>query len=180
MVRAGEFRQDLFYRINTIQLMLPPLRERENDIIVLARHRFDRLCRQRNLPPKEMDPEFVEMLKRHDWPGNVRELFNTIEQTFVLSGSDTTVYAQHLPQAVRIRVAKSMLVRERGGDDGGGAQLEPEESLPSLKEYKSAMEREYLLRLLKIHDKDIQKMINVSGLSRSHLYAMLKKHDLAG
>jgi two-component system NtrC family response regulator len=179
MVRAGEFRQDLFYRINTIQLVLPPLRDRENDIIVLARHRFDKLCRQRNLPPKEMDPEFVEMLKRYDWPGNVRELFNTIEQTFVLSGAEKTVYAQHLPQAVRIRVAKSMLVKGKEGDEGE-AQEESGESLPSLKDYKASMEKEYLLRLLKVHSKDIQKMISVSGLSRSHLYAMLKKHDLAG
>jgi two-component system NtrC family response regulator len=177
MVRDGEFRQDLFYRINTIQIVLPPLRERENDILVLARHRFDKLCRQRNLPPKEMDPEFVEMLKLYDWPGNVRELFNTIEQTFVLSGAEKTVYAQHLPQAMRVRVAKSMLVREREDDGGEGAD-QSGESLPSLKDYKASKEKEYLLRLLKVHGKDIPKMISVSGLSRSHLYAMLKKHGL--
>ena len=180
MVAAGEFRQDLFYRINTIHIVLPPLREREEDILTLARHHIDKLCRQRNIPVKEMDPEFMDMLRRYEWPGNVRELFNTIEQAFVLSGAEKTVYAQHLPQAVRIRVAKSRLFREReeaveeesAGRDG--------ESMPSLKDFKTSMEREYLQRLLRAHGKDIPKMLSVSGLSRSHLYAMLKKHGLEG
>jgi two-component system NtrC family response regulator len=180
MVKAGEFRQDLFYRINTIQLHLPALRDREEDVIILARHHIDKLCRQRNIPIKEMDPELVEMLKRYDWPGNVRELFNTIEQAFVLSGAEKTVYAQHLPQAVRIRVAKTKLGKGRADGEAGPEEAleEVEEALPTLKDFKTSKEREYLLRLVGSHGKDIQKMLAVSGLSRSHLYAMLKKHDL--
>lgn len=180
MVQEGAFRQDLYYRINTIHIVLPPLREREEDIIILARHHIDKLCRQRNIPLKEMDPEFMEMLKQYDWPGNVRELFNTIEQAFVHSGAEKTVYAQHLPQAVRIRVAKSMLGRGKG-EDGSGLEIEAgevEEALPTLKDYKMSIEKEYLLKLVGAYGKDIQKMLNVSGLSRSHLYAMLKKHDI--
>lgn len=180
MVQEGAFRQDLYYRINTIHIVLPPLREREEDIIILARHHIDKLCRQRNIPLKEMDPEFMEMLKQYDWPGNVRELFNTIEQAFVHSGAEKTVYAQHLPQAVRIRVAKSLLGRGKG-EDGAGLEIETEEveeALPTLKDFKMSIEREYLLKLVGAYGKDIQKMLNVSGLSRSHLYAMLKKHDI--
>jgi two-component system NtrC family response regulator len=182
MVKAGEFRQDLFYRINTIHITLPPLREREEDILILARHHIDKLCRQRHIPVKEMDPELMDMLKRYEWPGNVRELFNTIEQAFVLSGSEKTVYAQHLPQAVRIRVAKSKL-GEKGGreiTEAGEAVGDEGQALPSLKEFKAAMERDYLQRLLRAHGKDIPKMLTVSGLSRSHFYAMLKKHGLDG
>jgi len=178
MVREGEFRQDLFYRINTIHLVLPPLREREEDILTLARHHIDKLCRQRNIPLKEMDPEFMDMLRRYEWPGNVRELFNTIEQAFVLSGAEKTVYAQHLPQAVRIRVAKSMLIRGREETAVDDRQEGDGEGLPTLKDFKSSMEKEYLQRLLRAHGKDIPKMLSVSGLSRSHLYAMLKKHGL--
>ena len=180
MVQEGAFRQDLYYRINTIHIVLPPLREREEDIIILARHHIDKLCRQRNIPLKEMDPEFMEMLKQYDWPGNVRELFNTIEQAFVHSGAEKTVYAQHLPQAVRIRVAKSLLGRGKG-EDGAGLEIETEEveeALPTLKDFKMSIEKEYLLKLVGAYGKDIQKMLNVSGLSRSHLYAMLKKHDI--
>lgn len=181
MVRSGEFRQDLYYRINTIHVILPPLREREDDIAVLAKYHIERLCRQRNIPEKEIDPEFVAALKQYDWPGNVRELFNTIEQSFVLSGAEKTVYAQHLPQSVRIRVAKSILIRNRDESGIGNAVTTGETALEireTLKDFKTRMEREYLTRLLRAHGKSIQKMVSISGLSRSHLYAVLKKHNL--
>jgi len=178
MVKSGELRQDLYYRINTIQLHLPALREREDDVLILARYHIDKLCRQRNIPIKEMDPVLESMLRRYDWPGNVRELFNTIEQAFVHSGAEKTVYAQHLPQAVRIRVAKTMLGEGKAEAGPEEAQMEVEEALPTLKDFKMSKEREYLQRLVGSHGKDIQKMLSVSGLSRSHLYAMLKKHDI--
>lgn len=178
MVKSGEFRQDLYYRINTIQLHLPALREREDDVLILARYHIDKLCRQRNIPIKEMDPDLEGMLRRYEWPGNVRELFNTIEQAFVHSGAEKTVYAQHLPQAVRIRVARTILGQGREEAGLEEAQMEVEEALPTLKDFKTSKEREYLLRLVGSHGKDIQKMLSVSGLSRSHLYAMLKKHDI--
>ncbi len=178
MVKSGEFRQDLYYRINTIQLHLPALREREDDVLILARYHVDKLCRQRNIPIKEMDQELEAMLRRYEWPGNVRELFNTIEQAFVHSGAEKTVYAQHLPQAVRIRVAKTILGKGREEAGPEEAPMEVEEALPTLRDFKVSKEREYLLRLVGRHGKDIQKMITVSGLSRSHLYAMLKKHDI--
>ncbi|MBU4525775.1 MAG: sigma-54 dependent transcriptional regulator [Desulfomicrobium sp.] len=178
MVKSGEFRQDLYYRINTIQLHLPALREREDDVLILARYHIDKLCRQRNIPIKEMDPDLEGMLRRYEWPGNVRELFNTIEQAFVHSGAEKTVYAQHLPQAVRIRVARTILGQGREEAGPEEAQMEVEEALPTLKDFKTSKEREYLLRLVGSHGKDIQKMLSVSGLSRSHLYAMLKKHDI--
>jgi len=178
MVKSGEFRQDLYYRINTIQLHLPALREREDDVLILARYHIDKLCRQRNIPIKEMDPDLEGMLRRYEWPGNVRELFNTIEQAFVHSGAEKTVYAQHLPQALRIRVARTILGQGRGEAGPEEAQMEVEEALPTLKDFKTSKEREYLHRLVGSHGKDIQKMLSVSGLSRSHLYAMLKKHDI--
>jgi two-component system NtrC family response regulator len=181
MVRAGEFRQDLFYRINTIHIVLPPLREREQDIIALARHHIDKLCRQRNIANKSLDPELEEMLKQYDWPGNVRELFNTVEQAFVLSGAERTIYTQHLPHAVRIRVTKSILGLAKGAEGGGSFEDDEHgetELIPTLKDYKSSMELGYLRKIVAAHGKDIQKMISVSGLSRSHLYAMLKKHGI--
>lgn len=181
MIARGEFRQDLFYRINTIQIVLPSLREREDDVASLAQHHIARLCRQRNIMPKEMDAEFIEMLKRYEWPGNVRELFNTIEQAFVLSGAEKTIYAQHLPQAVRIRVAKSKLGKGRGDEGAFGDSGEERgagESILTLKDFKSQMEKEYLGKLARAYGKNIAKMVTVSGLSRSHLYAMFKKHGL--
>lgn len=177
MVRTGRFRQDLFYRINTICVELPPLRDREGDIEPLAKHHIERLCRQHKMPLKTMAPEFVRTLEQYDWPGNVRELFNTVEQALVLSGTEQTVYAQHLPHSMRIRAAQSLLTRPMKAqvpDDGT-----PQESLPTLKEFRTQMEGEYLARLVGAHGGDMQRMVQLSGLSRSHLYAMLKKHGLS-
>lgn len=181
MVKAGDFRQDLYYRINTIQLTLPPLRDREEDIVILAQYHIDRLCQQRNLPSKEMHTDFIDSIKKYEWPGNVRELFNTIEQSFVLSGGEDVLYSQHLPHSVRICVTKSLLrkgMEEERSTHLHSALCDSEVDFLSLKDFKIAMEREYLAKLLRIYGRDIPKMLSVSGLSRSHLYAMLKKHGL--
>lgn len=176
MVRTGQFRQDLFYRINTIHVALPPLRDREGDIGPLARYHIERLCEQNRTPCKSMAPDFVRTLEQHDWPGNVRELFNTVEQALVLSGAGQTIYAQHLPRSVRIRATQSLLART---DRQPPMPSKPEEEfLPTFKDFKGQMEAEYLARLLKVHGRDMQQMARISGLSRSHLYAMLKKYNL--
>lgn len=176
MVARGQFRQDLFYRINTVHVSLPPLRHRGEDVIILAQYHLERLCRQRNIAPKTMDASFVDMLMRYDWPGNVRELFNTVEQAFVMAGAESVVYARHLPAAVRIRVTR-FRIQERVAAEEMSTASRPEE-LPSLKEWKRRAEREYLMRLLEAHGRDIGRLQAVSGLSRSHLYAVLKKHNL--
>ncbi len=176
MVARGQFRQDLFYRINTVHVSLPPLRHRGEDVIILAQYHLERLCRQRNIPVKTMDASFVDMLLRYDWPGNVRELFNTVEQAFVMAGAESVVYARHLPAAVRIRVTRSRIQERAAVEEAprsGGTN-----GLPSLKEWKRRAERDYLVRLLEAHGRDIGRLQAVSGLSRSHLYAVLKKHNL--
>ena len=119
----------------------------------------------------------MHTLEQYDWPGNVRELFNTVEQALVLSGAGQTVYAQHLPRGVRVRAARSLLARpEAPMLDADGM----EEAFPTLKDFKSRMEAEYLAGLIKKYGRDVQRMAQVSGLSRSHLYAVLKKHGLDG
>ena len=84
-IEAGEFREDLYYRLNVIPIPLPPLRERRDDIEPLARFFLERYCRQNDLRMPEMGPEIVEGLLKYDWPGNLRELENTIERFVVLS-----------------------------------------------------------------------------------------------
>jgi len=178
MVARGDFRQDLFYRINTVHVSLPPLRHRGDDVVLLAAYHLERLCRQRNIPLKTMDASFVDMLLRYDWPGNVRELFNTVEQAFVLAGGESTVYARHLPPAVRIRVTRSRIQHAVTEDHTPAPSPASSETLTSLKEWKRRAEKEYLVRLLEVHGRDIGRLQAISGLSRSHLYAVLKKHSL--
>jgi two-component system response regulator HydG len=98
-VRSGRFREDLYYRLNVINIEMPPLRVRRTDIPVPARHFIDKYARDNN---KEIDfvaPEVIETLESHDWPGNVRELENVIERAVVLS-SDNRIDASHLPSTL--------------------------------------------------------------------------------
>ncbi len=88
LVQHGKFRQDLYYRLNVISFYLPPLRERRDDVCILARHFLDKYATQFNKRVAGLTPEAMQKLRIHDWPGNVRELENVIERTVVLAGGD--------------------------------------------------------------------------------------------
>ncbi|WP_029459004.1 sigma-54-dependent transcriptional regulator [Solidesulfovibrio alcoholivorans] len=187
MVEAGQFRRDLYFRLQTITLRLPPLRERPEDIKPLTLSIVDALCSEYGLPPKGFDAEFLATLEAHDWPGNVRELRNVLERACLASGREKTLYSMHLPQDLRIKVAKSSLGRGLAFQERAFPALAPlvgEAPAPvagrqTLKDYKETMERRYLEELLAAHGRDVAVMVEISGLSRSHFYALLKKNNLA-
>ena len=89
MMSNGRFRKDLFYRLNVIPLQIPPLRERRNDIIPLARHFMHQITQEAVLPEINIGAEAKKALMRHDWPGNVRELLNVLERTLSSIETDT-------------------------------------------------------------------------------------------
>ncbi len=99
-VAEGSFREDLFYRINVIRLELPPLRERKDDILVLARHFLDKFADQIGKEVRSIDDAAAKMLVQYQWPGNVRELQNIIERA-VLITEGPTLRAEHLPEGLR-------------------------------------------------------------------------------
>ncbi len=99
-VRSGRFREDLFFRVNVMRVELPPLRERREDVPLLARH-FLRNLRVTPPTPKHLKPEVVRSLQAYDWPGNVRELANVIERAVILSGSREVIRLVDLPSEVR-------------------------------------------------------------------------------
>jgi len=185
MVDAGQFRRDLYFRLKTIGLALPPLRERPEDIKPLTLSFVDGLCAEYTLPPKGFDAEFLAMLEAYDWPGNVRELRNVLERAFLASGREKTLYSMHLPRDLRIKVTKSSLEKGRQAlerplpEPAAPPVATAPSSRQSLKDFKEAMERRYLEGLLREHGRDVAAMIAVSGLSRSHFYALLKKNNLA-
>jgi len=84
-IKAGRFREDLFYRLNVIPLHIPPLRERKKDLPLLVNHFIQQFCRENGKRTKSISPEALELLKRHDWPGNVRELRNIIERMIIVT-----------------------------------------------------------------------------------------------
>ncbi|NIP13697.1 MAG: two-component system response regulator, partial [Thermoplasmata archaeon] len=99
-IRKGTFRSDLFYRLNVIALHIPPLRERKEDIPLLADHFLDKLGEEREDGTKGLTDEAMEILVRYDWPGNVRELENALERAAVVTASET-IKADALPERVR-------------------------------------------------------------------------------
>ena len=86
MTKQGKFREDLYYRLNVVPITLPALRERSRDVAPLTLHLIEKICRQENIPCKQISPEVLERLASHEWPGNVRQLENTVEKAIVLSG----------------------------------------------------------------------------------------------
>lgn len=95
-VRDGRFRQDLYYRLNVFQISLPPLRDRIDDVALLARHIVRKVCANEGIPPKLLDWTATNQLRAQNWPGNVRELENTIETAVILSGDRPAIFASDL------------------------------------------------------------------------------------
>jgi two-component system, NtrC family, nitrogen regulation response regulator NtrX len=155
-VRQGAFREDLYHRVNVFPVKLPPLRERREDIRVLAEHFVRQLAEQNNWKPKKFSPEAIAELERYAWPGNVRELRNVIERVLLLAPAETVDAAtveRALPQAAV-----------------GNSHVSAALALRSLAERVEAFERETLLEELKKHRNHVTNTAKALGLERSHLY----------
>ena len=118
MVRKGRFREDLYYRINVVPIVVPPLRERKGDVAVLVEHFLRLYCTANQKPAKQLQPEVLEILENYSWPGNVRELENVV-QRLVIMGDGPVIAAVHLPQQLLSSTAASqeaILIPEEGVD----------------------------------------------------------------
>lgn len=178
MVERGEFRQDLFYRLRSAEICLPPLRQRLEDLPVLAAHR----CNAAPGGPRQASPELLEELALHTWPGNVRELFQTLDKAVAMAGNEHEIYPEHLPQSVRSvtmreRFQRRLPRRIRCDDDS--LFLDPS-SLPPYREHRDRSarlaERKYLEALLAAAGGSIPRARAISGLSRTRIYALAKLH----
>ena len=184
MVRDRSFREDLLYRIQTIRIQLPPLRERNGDIRELCRHFMEKICDRLGLPAKSGSTDFFETLEEYEWPGNIRELINTMEHAVGAAGTSHLVYAQHLPPMLRAKVARSRVTapREEPIPQETVPITSAPEDIPPLQDYRdticSRAERSYLQQLLKATGGNMKEALRISGLSQSRLYALLKKHEL--
>jgi len=118
LVRQGRFREDLYYRINVVPIFVPPLRDRDGDLPLLADHFLRIYCAANNKTLKQLDPEALEIMEDYSWPGNVRELENVVQRLVLMSGSPS-IRASHLPQQLlRSSSAgqESILIPEEGVD----------------------------------------------------------------
>ena len=160
-IAKGNFREDLFYRLNVIPFYVPPLRERKEDIPLLARELLREFGRQYGRSRVEISDDAVAALQQYHWPGNVRELKNVVERILILNPQVARLERKHLP--VLIYRAAS-----RRGDE-----------FPSLQHAREAYERDYILRKLDECHGNVSRAAEALGLERSHLYRKMKALGIA-
>lgn len=183
MVSEGQFRKDLFFRLHSFTLELPPLRERTEDIKELAMFHMAKLCERYGTGTKGFSPEFMEGLKSYDWPGNVRELAQSLEGALTAARGEPTLFADHLPIHIRIRLARASVGKGRSAG-GGVKQIFGSKEIPSMHDFRRSAiaqaEKEYLQELLALTHRNIKECCRLSGLSRPRLYALMKEYGITG
>jgi len=152
---AGLFRQDLFYRLNVVNVQLPDLKERAEDIPLLANYFLQQTSKGRSGQVTALSPDAIELLVRASWPGNVRQLENVIEQTAALS---TT------------RMIPAALVSQALAQESG--------FLPSFNEARHQFERDYLLKVMRLTQGNVSKAAELAQRNRTDFYKLLQRHDL--
>ncbi len=163
LVEAGTFRQDLFYRLNVVPIAIPPLRERQEDILPLIESNFALLAAQHNLLIPILAPDALVALQAYDWPGNVRQLRNVLEWLLIMRGTGGPIGARDLPAEVGSNTPQ-VLQWEHGAQIMG---------LP-LRESRELFEKEYLLAQLSRHAGNISRTAQFIGMERSALHRKLK------
>jgi two-component system nitrogen regulation response regulator NtrX len=161
-IRAGRFREDLYYRLNVVPLRVPALRERISDIPLLAEHFLALYVQENNQPVQRFAPEVLEALKRREWPGNVRELKNAVERLAILSEGQTITLAG--------------LDEIEPGLDGGEAPSPGAEG--TFQEYKESAERAFILGKLQENDWNVSETARKIEMPRSNLYKKMEKYGL--
>jgi two-component system nitrogen regulation response regulator NtrX len=160
-IERGNFREDLFYRLNVIPFYVPPLRERREDIPLLADYFLNQFTTAYGRKPKELTPDAYRLLQEYSWPGNVRELKNLMERIVIMC-PQTRIEARHIPLNPGRRAAER--TSERFG---------------SLEEVRRAAEREYILKKLEEAGGNVTRAAELLGLERSHLYRKMRSLGIA-
>jgi two-component system, NtrC family, nitrogen regulation response regulator NtrX len=162
-ISRGNFREDLFYRLNVIPFFVPPLRERKEDIPLFVRYFVKDLAATYGRRPREITDDAIETLMRYSWPGNVRELRNVIERIVIMNPTTTRFERKHLPPLIY--------------RDGGRRVSKSEFS--TLHQARDAYERDYILKKLDENHGNVSRTAEVLGLERSHLYRKMKTLGIA-
>ena len=160
-IEAGNFRDDLFFRLNVVPLKTPPLRTRRDDIPLLVDHFVNLFCRENNFRLKEVAPEVLGQLASYEWPGNIRELKNMIERLVIMSGDRIEVADLPAPLGRRRSVASFADFGDR-----------------SLKEVRESVERDYIKAKLEENAWNISKTADSLGLERTNLHKKMNQHGI--
>jgi two-component system, NtrC family, nitrogen regulation response regulator NtrX len=171
-IEKATFREDLYFRLAVIPILVPPLRERPEDIPLLLKHFLDTLSRENNQKPKRMTPAAIDAVKRHRWRGNIRELRNTVERLIIMSPSDL-IDLPDLPDSLR---SDKLLARPTAA--GAPAASGGTADAGTLRQFKESAERAYLVEKLRENAWNISKTAEVIGTPRSNLYKKLEQYAI--
>ena len=163
MVKDGTFREDLFYRLNVINVTVPPLRERRDDIKLLTDHFLAAYAKQNNKPAKLINSDCMEVIMNYEWPGNVRELENEVERLCVLAGDDKEILADYISPRI------SNLVKSGGGSIKFAGSLKG-----TMEEVEKQMISEGLVK----HRYNRSRLAKELGMSRASLISKISKYGL--
>ena len=201
MDKENSFRSDLLYRLQGITIVIPPLRERLDEIPALARQAIARFCLASDQPEKNLSDDTLGMLLEYAWPGNVRELIHCIQRACLASGKSDLLLPVHLPTHMRVDCVRRRMGQAAGlpGSTGGFAATSAAPGIaascgfsaqemagqdaagqnpPSLREWKLQAEKAYVRQVWDLSGEEVRKAAEVAGISRGHWYELMKKIGL--
>ena len=202
MAKENSFRSDLLYRLQGITIVIPPLRERLDEIPALAQQAITRFCLASDQREKNLSDDTLGMLLEYAWPGNVRELIHCIQRACLAAGKSDLLLPVHLPTHMRVDCVRRRMGQAAGlpGSAGGIAatvaaapgiaascgfsaqemagQDVAGQNPPSLREWKLQAERAYVRQVWDLSGEDVRKAAEVAGISRGHWYELMKKIGL--
>jgi DNA-binding NtrC family response regulator len=167
-MEEGTFRKDLFYRLSVVEMNLPPLRARRNDIPLLVKHFLARFAEKNRRPAQEISPEVMMLLKAYSWPGNVRELENVIEQSVLLCTREV----------VSVRDLPEQIVASVSAGEYDEAQEEEHYGHLTLREARERFERQYLEEILVQAGGVVAEAARKAGIQRQHFYKKMKHYGI--
>jgi len=181
-VQTGSFREDLYFRLDVFPIRVPALRERSGDIRLIAEAFVRTFCAENGLRPKKIDPAVFSTLEQRKWPGNVRELKNVVERAAILSSDIITV--ADLPEDPHENPFEDEpFAASATSGDGRPSYLPPAltgngDNRPTLREYRDALERSYILETLVLHDWNVSKAAVVLGVERTNLHKKIRGYGI--
>jgi two-component system, NtrC family, nitrogen regulation response regulator NtrX len=165
-IRAGRFREDLYFRLNVVPVFVPPLRDRQEDIPLLAEHFMAVLAKEYGRRPKVFEGDAMAALQQYSWPGNVRELRNLVERLMIMVPGDRVS-------------ARDISFLDVGAVSTSDTNSRPVAPLGPLHDARDQFEREYILRALAAQQGNISRTAEMLGIERSNLYRKMRGFGIA-
>ncbi len=185
MIKENKFRQDLLFRIQSLAINLPPLRERVQDIKELSMSIISKASERERIATKGFSPEFIKTLETYKWPGNVRELVNVLDGAVSKARYEPTLFPKHLSDNIRINLARSAISDNAHSYTENSSRQSGKNHrrfLPTIKEFREMImyenEKKYLKELIAITNGDVKEACKIAGLGRARLYGLMKTHGI--